>query len=68
MLAQAQEMVVLKAINDKMKDGIVAKLCAQADELYQIVLKSIQKEAREKETLAVAAYPRVLQLPQLLLC
>lgn len=33
MLAQAQEMVVLKAIRDKMKDQVVAKLCAQCDDL-----------------------------------
>ena len=31
MLAQAQEMVACKAMNDKMKDAIIAKLCAQCD-------------------------------------
>ena len=44
MLAQAQEMVACKAINDKMKDAIVAKLCAQCDELFSNVMRSMQKE------------------------
>ena len=34
MLAQAQEMVVCKAISENMKDGVVAKLCSQCDALY----------------------------------
>ncbi len=44
MLAQAQEMVVCKAIHDKMKDAIIAKLCAQCEDLFAIVMRSIQKE------------------------
>lgn len=48
MLAQAQEMVVLKAISDKMKPGIVAKLCSQADDLYAHVMKSMQKDTARK--------------------
>jgi programmed cell death 6-interacting protein len=44
MLAQAQEMVACKAMNDKMKDGIIAKLCAQCDELFSNVMRSMQKE------------------------
>ena len=45
MLAQAQEMVVWKAINGKMKDVVVAKLCAQCDEHFSNVMRAMQKEA-----------------------
>lgn len=44
MLAQAQEMVALKAIHDKMKDAIVAKLCSQCDEMFSNVMRSMQRE------------------------
>lgn len=44
-LAQAQEMVVQKAIKDKMKDNIVAKLAGHADDLYAEVMKVMQKES-----------------------
>jgi len=44
-LAQAQELVVQKALKDKMKPNIVAKLSACADDLFADVLKNMQKES-----------------------
>lgn len=44
-LAQAQEMVVQKALKDKMKDNIVAKLSGHADDLFAEVMKLMQKES-----------------------
>merc|ERR1712020_789761 len=38
-------MVVWKAINGKMKDAVVAKLCAQCDEHFSNVMRAMQKEA-----------------------
>ena len=45
MLAQAQEMVVIKAMKGNMKDAIVAKLCSQCEDMYAGVMKNIQKES-----------------------
>lgn len=44
MLAQAQEVCLMKAIKDGMKDQIIAKLACQNDEMYADVLKSMQKD------------------------
>ncbi|XP_043268498.1 programmed cell death 6-interacting protein [Venturia canescens] len=44
MLAQAQEIFVHKAIHDSMKEGIIAKLAAQTEELYADTMKQFQKE------------------------
>ncbi|KAG8227246.1 hypothetical protein J437_LFUL003977 [Ladona fulva] len=44
MMAQAQEIFVLKAIHDRMKDMIIAKLSSQCVEMYEEVAKQMQKE------------------------
>lgn len=45
MLTQAQEIFVIKAIKDGMKDQVIAKLAAQGEEMFADVLKSMQKES-----------------------
>uniref|UniRef100_A0A673IB41 Programmed cell death 6-interacting protein-like n=1 Tax=Sinocyclocheilus rhinocerous TaxID=307959 RepID=A0A673IB41_9TELE len=56
MLSQAQEVFVLKATADKMKDAIVAKLANQAADYYGDAFKQCQyKENLPKEVLPVLA-------------
>jgi len=43
-LAQAQEMVVQKAVMEKKKDSIIAKLARHADHLYTEIITLMQKE------------------------
>ncbi|XP_063974590.1 programmed cell death 6-interacting protein [Diachasmimorpha longicaudata] len=44
MLAQAQEIFVHKAIHDSMKEGVIAKLASQAEEMYAETAKLFQKD------------------------
>ncbi|KAK7067282.1 Rhophilin, Rho GTPase binding protein [Halocaridina rubra] len=44
-LAQAQEVVTVKAINGQMKDIIIAKLCSQCEEMFADALKHLQRES-----------------------
>ena len=63
-LAQAQEMVVQKAMKDNMKDNIVAKLAGHADDLFAEVMKVMQKESVrtlwDKEWLALVSGKQAL--------
>ncbi|TSK31382.1 Programmed cell death 6-interacting protein [Bagarius yarrelli] len=56
MLSQAQEVFVIKATADKMKDGIIAKLANQSAEFFGDAFKQCQyKENLPKEVLPVLA-------------
>ncbi|XP_060798892.1 programmed cell death 6-interacting protein isoform X2 [Neoarius graeffei] len=56
MLSQAQEVFVIKATADKMKDGIIAKLANQTADFYGDAFKQCQyKENLPKEVLPVLA-------------
>uniref|UniRef100_A0A8D8W3V9 Programmed cell death 6-interacting protein n=1 Tax=Cacopsylla melanoneura TaxID=428564 RepID=A0A8D8W3V9_9HEMI len=45
MLAQAQETFVHKAIHDRMKDAILAKLCAQCEDYYADAMRLMSKDS-----------------------
>ncbi|XP_068603190.1 programmed cell death 6-interacting protein [Brachionichthys hirsutus] len=56
MLAQAQEVIFLKATSDRMKDAVIAKLANQAADYYGDAYKQCQyKDNLPKEVLSVLA-------------
>lgn len=44
MLAQAQEVFIDKAIKDKMKETIIAKLCVQAEDMFSDAASKLSKD------------------------
>jgi programmed cell death 6-interacting protein len=44
MLAQAQEVFIDKAVKDKMKDTIIAKLCVQAEDMFADAAQKLNKD------------------------